>query len=58
MRSVLSLLNPQVNLKQDILDAAEGKYKAFTAPFFTKHPITGKKKMLIIKNYLKKIDMS
>ena len=34
------------NLKQDILDAAEGKYKAFTAPFFTKHPITGKKKML------------
>ena len=34
------------NLKQDILDAAEGKHKAFTAPFFTKHPITGKKKML------------
>jgi len=34
------------DLKQDILDAAEGKHKAFTAPFFTKHPITGKKKML------------
>ena len=34
------------DLKQDILDAAEGKYKAFTAPFFTKHTITGKKKML------------
>ena len=34
------------DLKQDILDAAEGKYKAFTAPFFTSHPITGKKKML------------
>ena len=34
------------NLKQDILDAGGGKYKAFTAPFFTKHPITGKKKML------------
>ena len=35
------------NLKQDILDAAEGKYKAFTAPFFTKNPQTGKKKMLM-----------
>ena len=34
------------DLKQDILDAAKGKHKAFTAPFFTKHPITGKKKML------------
>jgi hypothetical protein len=24
------------DLKQDILDAAKGEYKAFTAPFFTK----------------------
>ena len=32
--------------KQDILDAADGKYKAFTAPFYTKNPKTGKKKML------------
>jgi|TARA_E500000318_G_scaffold108195_1_gene118587 hypothetical protein len=34
------------DLKQDILDASTGKYKAFTAPFFTKNPATGKKKML------------
>ena len=34
------------DLKQDILDAAEGKHKAFTAPFFTKNPKTGKKRML------------
>ena len=34
------------DLKQDILDAADGKYKAFTAPFYTKNPKTGKKKML------------
>ena len=34
------------DLKQDILDASTGKYKAFTAPFFTKNPKTGKKKML------------
>jgi hypothetical protein len=34
------------DLKQDILDAAEGKYTAFTAPFFTKNPITGKKGLL------------
>jgi hypothetical protein len=34
------------DLKQDILDAAEGKYIAFTAPFFTKNPITGKKGLL------------
>ena len=34
------------NLKQDIFDAAEGKYTAFTAPFFTKNPITGKKGLL------------
>ena len=35
------------NLKQDIFDASTGKYKAFTAPFFTKNPVTGKKKMLM-----------
>ena len=34
------------DLKQDILDAAEGKHKAFTAPFFTKNIKTGKKRML------------
>lgn len=34
------------NLKQDVLDAAEGKYKPFTAPFFTKNITTGKKGML------------
>jgi hypothetical protein len=34
------------NLKQDILDAAQGNYKAFTAPFFTKNIETGKKGML------------
>jgi hypothetical protein len=34
------------NLKQDILDAAKGEYKAFTAPFFSKNTITGKKRML------------
>ena len=34
------------DLKRDILNAADGKYKAFTAPFFTKNPVTGKKKML------------
>jgi hypothetical protein len=31
------------DLKQDILDAAEGKHKAFTAPFFSKNIKTGKK---------------
>lgn len=35
------------DLKQDIFDASTGKYKAFTAPFFTKNPVTGKKKMLM-----------
>ena len=35
------------NLKQDILDASEGKYKAFTAPFFSKNIVTGKKRMLL-----------
>jgi 3'-phosphoadenosine 5'-phosphosulfate sulfotransferase (PAPS reductase)/FAD synthetase len=35
------------DLKQDILDAAEGKYNAFTIPFFTKNKETGKKKMLL-----------
>ena len=34
------------NLKQDILDASKGEYKAFTAPFFTKNLETGKKGML------------
>ena len=34
------------DLKQDILDASTGKYKAVTAPFYTKNPKTGKKKML------------
>lgn len=34
------------NLKQDILDAAKGKYKAFTAPFYTKNIKTGKKGLL------------
>ena len=34
------------DLKQDILDAARGEYKAFTAPFFTKNLETGKKGML------------
>ena len=34
------------DLKQDILDAAVGEYTAFTAPFFTKNPITGKKGLL------------
>ena len=34
------------NLKQDILDASEGKHKAFTAPFFSKNIVTGKKRML------------
>tara|TARA_R100001377_G_scaffold10002_1_gene5085 strand:- start:171 stop:1013 length:843 start_codon:yes stop_codon:yes gene_type:complete len=34
------------NLKQDILDASNGEYKAFTAPFFTKNLETGKKGML------------
>jgi len=34
------------DLKQDILDAAQGNYKAFTAPFFTKNIETGKKGML------------
>lgn len=34
------------NLKQDILDAAKGEYKAFTAPFYTKNIETGKKGLL------------
>jgi hypothetical protein len=34
------------DLKQDILDAAVGKHKAFTAPFYTKNPTTGKKGLL------------
>lgn len=35
------------NLKQDILDASKGEYKAFTAPFYTKNIETGKKGMLL-----------
>ena len=35
------------DLKQDILDAAKGDYKAFTAPFYTKNVETGKKGMLM-----------
>lgn len=35
------------DLKQDILDAAEGNYKGFTAPFFSKNKDTGKKRMLL-----------
>ena len=35
------------DLKQDILDAAKGEYKAFAAPFFTKNIETGKKGMLM-----------
>jgi hypothetical protein len=35
------------DLKQDILDASKGEYKAFTAPFFTKNIETGKKGMLM-----------
>lgn len=34
------------DLKQDILDASRGEYKAFTAPFYTKNIETGKKGML------------
>ena len=34
------------NLKEDILNAAKGKHKAFTAPFYTKNPTTGKKGLL------------
>jgi hypothetical protein len=35
------------DLKQDILDASRGEYKAFTAPFFTKNIETGKRGMLM-----------
>lgn len=34
------------DLKQDILDASKGEYKAFTAPFYTKNIETGKKGLL------------
>jgi len=34
------------NLKQDIIDASEGKYSKFTAPFYTKNFDTGKKGLL------------
>ena len=32
------------NLKQDIIDASQGKYNAFTAPFYTKNIETEKKR--------------
>src|SRR6056300_654317 len=34
------------NLKDDIIAGANGKYKGFTAPYFSKNPETGKKGML------------
>ena len=34
------------NLKEDIISAAKGEYKAFTAPFFSKNIETDKKSML------------
>lgn len=34
------------NLKQDIIDAAQGKYNVFTAPFYTKNIETEKKGLL------------
>jgi len=34
------------NLKEDILSASKGEYKAFTAPFFSKNIDSGKKSML------------
>ena len=34
------------NLKQDIIDAVDGKYKFMSAPFFTKNAETGKKSIL------------
>ena len=34
------------DLRQDIFDASVGKYKAFTAPFYTKNAETGKKGLL------------
>jgi len=35
------------NLKQDILNASQGNYKGFTAPFFTKNIETNKKGLLM-----------
>lgn len=35
------------DLKQDILDASKGEYKAFTAPFYSKNTLTGKKSLLL-----------
>jgi len=35
------------NLKQDILDASQGNYKGFAAPFFTKNIETNKKGLLM-----------
>ena len=34
------------DLRQDILDASVGKFKAFMAPFYTKNPETGKKGLI------------
>tara|TARA_Y100001973_G_C5105764_1_gene285034 strand:+ start:55 stop:879 length:825 start_codon:yes stop_codon:yes gene_type:complete len=34
------------DLKKDVFDAAEGKYNAFTIPFYSKNAETGKKRML------------
>jgi 3'-phosphoadenosine 5'-phosphosulfate sulfotransferase (PAPS reductase)/FAD synthetase len=34
------------NLKEDIINASQGEYKGFTAPFYTKNPDTGKKGLL------------
>ena len=35
------------NLEQDVLDASQGKYQAFTIPFYTKNKETGQKGMLM-----------
>ena len=35
------------NLEQDVLDASQGKYQAFTIPFYTKNKETEQKGMLM-----------
>ena len=35
------------NLKEDIINASQGKYKGFVAPFYTVNPDTGKKGILM-----------
>ena len=35
------------NLEQDVLDASQGEYQAFTIPFYTKNKETGQKGMLM-----------